>query len=279
MATIMFPHITFIGGGNMAASLIGGLIADGCPAGHITVAEPDASKLAQLQQHFGVNTNIDNNTAIASAQVVILAVKPQIMQPVCHHLGNTVQQNKPLIISIAAGIRSHDIDRWLGNNTAIVRCMPNTPALLRCGATGLFANNKVTASQRDIAQRILSAAGITTWVNSENLIDAVTAVSGSGPAYFFLLMEAMIAAGEKLGLDKNTAQQLTLQTALGAARMAMESDVDAATLRARVTSKGGTTEAAIKHFQENHFAELVNAALNAASHRAGELADILGKDS
>ena len=150
----MYPHMTFIGGGNMAASLIGGLIADGCPADHISVAEPDADKLAQLQQDFGVNTNTDNNLAIASAQVVILAVKPQIMQPVCRQLSNKIQQQKPLIISIAAGIRSHDMNRWLGNNTAIVRCMPNTPALLRCGATGLFANAKVNASQREIAQRI-----------------------------------------------------------------------------------------------------------------------------
>lgn len=279
MTKPMFPHITFIGGGNMAASLIGGLIADGCPARHITVAEPDASRLALLQQDFGVNTGSDNNLAMASAQVVVLAVKPQILQGVCRLLGNRAQQLQPLIISIAAGIRCQDIDRWLGNNNAIVRCMPNTPALLRCGATGLFANSKVSASQREIAQRILSSAGITTWVDSEHLIDAVTAVSGSGPAYFFLLMEAMIAAGEKLGLDKTTAQQLTLQTALGAARMASESDVDAATLRARVTSKGGTTEAAINFFQENNFAALVNDALAAASHRAGELADILAKDT
>ncbi|HEX5636476.1 MAG TPA: pyrroline-5-carboxylate reductase, partial [Gammaproteobacteria bacterium] len=209
----------------------------------------------------------------------ILAVKPQIMQPVCRDLCPVIQQKKPLLISIAAGIRSQDMDRWLGNNTAIVRCMPNTPALLRCGATGLFANNRVNVEQQKIAQRILSAAGTTTWVSDENLIDAVTAVSGSGPAYFFLLMEAMIAAGEKLGLDKKTAQQLTLQTALGAARMAMESEVDAATLRARVTSKGGTTEAAIKHFQENNFTKLVSDALASANHRAGELADSLGKDT
>lgn len=279
MNITMFPNISFIGGGNMAGSLIGGMIADGCPPGNITVAEPDAVKLADLHKAFGVNTHTNNNLAIASAQVVILAIKPQIMQPVCRDMAASVQQHKPLIISIAAGIRSHDIDRWLGSTNAIVRCMPNTPALLRCGATGLFANAQVAAKQRDIAQRILSSAGMTLWVETENLIDAVTAVSGSGPAYFFLLMEAMIAAGEKLGLDRNTAQQLTLQTALGAARMALESDVDAATLRARVTSRGGTTEAAIKHFQEHHFAELVNNALTAANHRAAELADILGKDA
>lgn len=275
----MFPTITFIGGGNMAGSLIGGLIADGCSPGNITVAEPDAGKLAQLHQTYGVQTHTDNNIAAANAQVVMLAVKPQIMQPVCRDLAKIIQQKKPLIISIAAGIRTRDMDRWLGNNNAIVRCMPNTPALLRCGATGLFANQKVDAKQREIAQLILSSAGITLWVEKENLIDAVTAVSGSGPAYFFLLMESMIAAGEKLGLDARTAQQLTLQTAFGAARMAQESDVDAATLRARVTSKGGTTEAAIKHFQQHHFEQLVNDALTAANHRASELADILGKDS
>ena len=275
----MFPTITFIGGGNMASSLIGGLIADGCPAHHITVTEPDAGKLEYLKNTFAVHIQTDNNLAVAAAQVVILAVKPQILQPVCRALSVTVQQSRPLIISIAAGIRSGDIDRWLGKHLAIVRCMPNTPALLRCGITGLYANAKVNTEQRDTAERILSAAGSTRWVETENLIDAVTAVSGSGPAYFFLLMEAMITAGEKLGLDNKTAQQLTLQTALGAARMALESDVDAATLRARVTSKGGTTEAAIKYFQDHHFNELVNNALAAARQRATEMADILGKDA
>lgn len=275
----MFPSITFIGGGNMAASMIGGLLADGCPPAQITVAEPDHDKLAQLRQTFGINTRSDNNQAIAAAQIVVLAVKPQIMQPVCRALTATVQKTAPLLISVAAGIRSDDINRWLGGDCAIVRCMPNTPALLRCGATGLFANMRVTAQQRDHAEHILRAAGITLWVKEEKMLDAVTAVSGSGPAYFFLLMEAMTAAGESLGLDHDTAKKLTLQTALGAARMASESDVDAATLRARVTSKGGTTEAAIRTFQENGFEQLVLRALSAAQHRATELADTLGKDA
>lgn len=274
-----FPTICFIGGGNMASSLISGLIADGCLASQITVAEPDAAKLIQLQKTFGINTRTDNNAAVASAEVVMLAVKPQILQAVCRDLSAIIQQHKPLLISIAAGVRSGDIDRWLGHNNAIVRCMPNTPALLRCGITGLFANPRVNAQQQQITEKILSAAGSTLWVKTETQIDAVTAVSGSGPAYFFLLMEAMIAAGEKLGLDTNTAQHLTLQTAFGAARMAQESDVDAATLRARVTSKGGTTEAAIKTFQDNHFFELVQAALAAANQRAGELADRLSQDA
>jgi pyrroline-5-carboxylate reductase len=274
----MFPTITFIGGGNMASSLIGGLIADGCPAKNITVTEPDSDKLQQLHKSFGVHTTRDNNQAIASAQAVILAVKPQILQSVCRELASSIAKNNPLVISIAAGIRSGDIDRWLGDNRAIVRCMPNTPALLRCGVTGLFANNNVNATQREIAQRLLSSAGSTLWVMQEDLINAVTAVSGSGPAYFFLLMEAMIAAGVKQGLDAKAAQQLTLQTAFGAARMALESDVDAATLRARVTSKGGTTEAAIHFFQQHDFNGLVTNALAAANHRAAELADILGKD-
>ena len=275
----MFPAITFIGGGNMASSLIGGLIADGCPAKNITVAEPDADKLAQLKHKLGINTATDNALAVNAANVVILAVKPQVLQTVCKNLAQSLQQHKPLIISIAAGIRSDDIDRWSGSNQAIVRCMPNTPALLRCGVTGLYANANVSNQQRDIAQAILAAAGVTLWVDHEVQIDAVTAVSGSGPAYFFLLMEAMIAAGVKLGLDIKTAQQLTLQTALGAARMAIESDVGAAELRARVTSKGGTTEAAIQYFKNNHFSELVSNALSAANQRAAELADQLGKDS
>jgi len=263
----------------MAASMIGGLIADGCPATQITVAEPDQDKLARLKQDFGVHTSTDNTLAVAAAQIVVLAVKPQIMQPVCRALAASVQKNRPLIISIAAGIRSDDINRWLGGDCAMVRCMPNTPSLLRCGATGLFANTRASSQQRADAERILRAAGMTLWVQDEKLLDAVTAVSGSGPAYFFLLMEAMTAAGESLGLDHDTAKKLTLQTALGAARMASESDVDAATLRARVTSKGGTTEAAIRTFQQNDFEQLVKRALEAAQHRATELADTLGKDA
>ena len=191
----------------------------------------------------------------------------------------SVQQQKPLVISIAAGIRSTDIERWLGGNCALVRCMPNTPALLQEGASGLYANAQVSAQQKQLAEDILSAAGMTLWVDREDLLDAVTAVSGSGPAYFFLLMECMQNAGEQLGLDADTARRLSLQTALGAARMATGGGDDPATLRNRVTSPGGTTEAAINCFQNNGFEQLVTRALTAARDRATELADLLGKDA
>lgn len=274
----MSANITFIGGGNMAASLIGGLIANQYSADCITVAEPDADKLQQHKQTYNINVTTDNNQAVANSDVVVLAVKPQILQQICRDIADSVQKQQPLIISIAAGIRSTDIDRWLGNQCAVVRCMPNTPALLQAGATGLYANNQVSAEQKKAAENILSAAGMTLWVNKESLLDAVTAVSGSGPAYFFLFIEAMQKAGIKLGLDADAAQKLSLQTALGAARMAIEGEDDPATLRNKVTSKGGTTEAAINHFLSNDFEALVNNALNAAHDRATELADILGKD-
>ncbi|MGD2120044.1 MAG: pyrroline-5-carboxylate reductase [Chromatiales bacterium] len=274
----MTSQITFIGGGNMAASLIGGLISNGQPADSIRVAEPDAERLNTLQAQYGVQVSTDNPAAVEAADLLVLAVKPQILQTVCRDLADSVQQRRPLIISVAAGIRSADIERWLGGELAIVRCMPNTPALLQQGATGLFANARVSGPQRTQAETILQAAGITLWVDDETLIDAVTAVSGSGPAYFFLLMEQIQRAGEKLGLDTETARRLTLQTALGAARMANESDDEIATLRSKVTSKGGTTEAAINSFIEQGIEAMVNQALTAARDRATELADLLGKD-
>ena len=271
-------NIVFIGGGNMASSLVGGLLANDYPADQIAIAEPDADKCQQLESQYGIRSFTDNNQAIAQADVVVLAVKPQIMQDVCKQAATAVGQSKPLIISIAAGIRSTDIDRWLGGNNALVRCMPNTPSLLQEGASGLFANPLCGEQQKQQADNILSAAGITLWVDTEDQLDAVTAVSGSGPAYFFLLMEAMQQAGEKLGLSADVAQKLSLQTALGAARMATESDASPAELRARVTSKGGTTAAAIEHFQQRGFESIVTDALTAARDRAIELADILGKD-
>lgn len=275
----MTAKISFIGGGNMASSLVGGLLANGYPASQICIAEPNAQKRQQLQQQFGIAVVSDGNQAVVEADVLVLAVKPQILQAVCRDLADKVQQQQPLVISIAAGIRSTDIERWLGGDCPLVRCMPNTPALLQAGATGLFANTQVDAGQKQLAEDILGAAGITLWVEQETLLDAVTAVSGSGPAYFFLLMECMQKAGEQLGLDANSARQLSLQTALGAARMATAGDDDPATLRNKVTSKGGTTEAAINCFQQNGLEELVNKALTAARDRAIELADELGKDA
>jgi len=274
----MTHHICFIGGGNMASSLISGLINNQHAASDITVTDPDQQKLDQLHQLYAVNTDIDNLHAIKNADVIVLAVKPQILKQVCESLKDSICKSRPLIISIAAGIRSTDIDRWLGNNNAIVRCMPNTPALIQAGATGLFANKNTLDEQKTTADNILRSAGLTLWVENEEQLDAITAVSGSGPAYFFLFMEAMQKAGKELGLDEETAGLLAKQTALGAARMALESEDDTTTLRTRVTSKGGTTAAAIASFENNHFSDIINQALTAARDRAIELADELGKN-
>ncbi|HTN31839.1 MAG TPA: pyrroline-5-carboxylate reductase [Pseudomonas sp.] len=274
------PRIAFIGAGNMAASLIGGLRAQGVPAERIRASDPSAEQRARLGAEHGIFLCAENAEAVAGADVVVLAVKPQVMKPVCQALAPSLTGN-PLIVSIAAGIPCASLEQWLGSSSAeksaIVRCMPNTPALLRQGVSGLFANAQVSPEQRAQAEQLLSAVGVALWLDEEKLIDAVTAVSGSGPAYFFLLIEAMTAAGEQLGLPRETAAQLTLQTALGAARMATESDVDAAELRRRVTSPNGTTEAAIKAFQAGGFETLVQQALNAAAARSAELAEQLGQ--
>ncbi|UCB53979.1 MAG: pyrroline-5-carboxylate reductase [Thiotrichales bacterium] len=274
----MTTRIAFIGGGNMATSLAGGLIAGGIEPAAITIAEPDSDKRSALSRQFSVNTTADNLETLQH-DVVVLSVKPQLMQTVCKQLADSATNTNPLYVSIAAGIRTVDISRWLQRDAAIVRCMPNTPALIQCGATALYANPHVDAAQKQLADDILRAAGITTWVTDEGLLDVVTALSGSGPAYFFLLMEAMQKTAVNLGLDSDTASTLTLQTALGAARMANESGVNAGELRARVTSKGGTTAAAIASFEHDDFHDSVRKALHAAYNRSRELADELGKDN
>lgn len=274
----MSQKITFIGGGNMATSLIAGLISNNYSATDICVTDPDQGKCDALHAQYGVNAFTDNALAIADANIIVLAVKPQVMQLVCKGIAAMVQKTQPLVISIAAGLLSKDISRWLGDDVSMVRCMPNTPSLLNEGATGLFANQQVSAEQKIQSDNILSTAGINVWVDEETQLDAVTAVSGSGPAYYFLFMEAMQNAAEKLGLNKQQAKQLTLQTALGAARMAIESDDDVSILRARVTSKGGTTEQAIRTFEEKQLEDIVMQAMQAANDKAIDLAEILGKD-
>lgn len=269
------PIIAFVGAGNMAASLIGGLRAQGVAASAIRASEPGTEQRARLQQEHGIITFANNADAIEGADLIVLAVKPQIMKAVCLDLAAHLAPNQ-VIISIAAGISCASLENWLGERP-VVRCMPNTPALLRQGVSGLFANPRVSAAQKAQAEQVLSAVGLALWLDSEAQIDAVTAVSGSGPAYFFLLIEAMTEAGEKLGLPRETAAHLSIQTALGAARMASESDVDAAELRRRVTSPNGTTEAAIKTFQAGGFEALVQQALNAAANRSTELAEQLGQ--
>ncbi len=263
--------IAFIGAGNMAAALIKGLIQDGHPAENITAADPDPEKLNLISGQTGIGVNSDNSEAIADADVVVIAVKPQVIAAVASGISATVAERRPLVISIAAGIPTTHLQQWLGETAAIVRTMPNTPAMLQAGATGLFAAANVNAEQHSLAESIMRAVGLTIWVEQESLIDAVTAVSGSGPAYFFLLMEHMIRAAKALGLPDESAHLLTLQTALGASRMALESDDNPATLRARVTSPGGTTEQAINAFETGGLEQLVMDAMRAARDRSIEL--------
>lgn len=264
--------LVFVGAGNMASSIIGGLITKGYPAGLICAADPSEDQLVKLADSHGIQTSTDNDSAIADADAIILAVKPQIMEQVVRPLANNVQQNQPLIISIAAGITIDNLLDWLGPQLPVVRTMPNTPALVQTGATGLFANPQVDNDQRSIATTIFEAIGIARWFDSEQDMDRVVAISGSGPAYYFLVMEAMEQAGIKLGLTPEAARELTLQTALGAAKLALSSDVDPAELRRRVTSPGGTTQAAIERLQEGGLVELFAEALQAASDRSKELA-------
>ncbi len=268
--------LAFIGCGNMAASLINGLIADGYDPTKIMASDPDGAKTSQLSSLLGIKATADNTEAIEFAEVVILAVKPQMLEQVASAIAPAVQKAQPLIISIAAGVQEKDIENWLGGKVALVRTMPNTPAMIKVGATVLHANPMVTNDQKNHAETIMRAVGLTQWVESESLLDAVTALSGSGPAYFFLVMEAMEAAAVELGLSQETAHLLTLQTALGAARMAMESSDSPATLRERVTSPGGTTEAAVKRFEEGGLRDLFVQALTDARDRSIELSDLLG---
>ena len=267
----------FIGAGNMASSLIAGLCADGYAAEKICASDLDAEKLDALSSRYGITTSANNQAVVEKSQILVLAVKPQALRDVALGIASTVQRCKPLIISIAAGVTEADIDRWLGGGNDIVRCMPNTPALVKTGATALHGNDNISAEQRSRAEAIMRAVGLAVWVERETLLDTVTAVSGSGPAYFFLLMEAMEEAAVRLGLEPVTARLLTQQTALGAARLAMESEESPAELRRKVTSPGGTTEAAIGAFEAAGFSSVVLDAIHAAEKRAASLSTELGE--
>ncbi len=263
--------IGFIGGGNMASSLISGLIASGHSAQHIWVSDINPDSLKILATSLAVNTTTDNSEVINAVDVVVLAVKPQILKEVAEKAAPLIQQKKSLVVSIAAGISQASLSQWLGSSIAIVRCMPNTPALVLTGATALHANSKVSASEHDLAESIMRSVGIALWVEEETELDAVTAVSGSGPAYYFLLMEAMEKTALALGLTTNTARLLVQQTALGAAKIALESTESPEELRKRVTSPGGTTQKAIETFEAGGFSELVSKALHAARDRSIEM--------
>lgn len=265
-------RITFIGGGNMATSLISGL----CQAGHdpacLHAVDPTAAQRERLTKAYAINTHASaDETGALDVDVVLLAVKPQIMAGVARDLAPLLGARKPLVISIAAGITLSALRDWLGDQLPFVRCMPNTPALVGAGASGLFAADNVSAAQRDTAAAILATAGAVVWVESEQLIDAVTATSGSGPAYYFAFMEAMQGAAESMGLNADAARTLVLQTAYGAARMALESGDDPATLRRKVTSPGGTTEQALLTFAQGDLPTLVAHAMRSAADRAEAL--------
>ena len=263
--------IGFIGGGNMASSLMNGLIASGYSARHLWVSDINQEALDLLAANLDINVATSNDDLVAKVDVVVFAVKPQVLKTVCRASAAAIRRHNPLVVSIAAGITQHSLNHWLGSVVAIVRCMPNTPALVLTGATALHANARVTPEQRDLAENIMRSVGIALWVNDEAELDAVTAVSGSGPAYYFLLMEAMEKTALTMGLSLATARLLIQQTALGAAKIALEASESPEQLRQRVTSPGGTTQRAIETFQQGGFTELVEKALLAARERSIEM--------
>jgi len=270
--------IAFIGGGNMARSLIGGMIATGISNQNISVSEPQADLRKCLNEDFDVNASEENASVAKGADVIVLAVKPQILQEVVTPLGSLLAEARPLLISVAAGVTSSSIERWVGGDPALIRVMPNTPALIGAGISALYANSNVSDDQRALAVKIMAAVGKTIWIKEETLMDAVTAVSGSGPAYFFYVMQAIHDAAVREGLDTQTARLLSLETALGAARLAVESTEDPGSLQKQVTSPGGTTEAAIKVLNDSGVRETVQKAVSAARARGSELAKLLDRE-
>ncbi len=268
--------IAFIGCGNMSRSLIGGLIANGIKPGSLSAADPDSKQRQAITRQFGITTLANNHAAVVDADVIVLAVKPQIMGTVTNELAECVKENTQLTISIAAGVRLGTLSAWLGEQAAIVRVMPNTPALIQAGAAALFANEQTTATQKNTAETIMRSVGIAIWLDTEDLLDTVTALSGSGSAYFFYFMEAMEKAAINMGLNNEHARLLTIETALGAAKMASLSDFDPATLRRQVTSPGGTTEQALNIFMQGKLEALVYEAMRAARQRSVELSQTPG---
>jgi pyrroline-5-carboxylate reductase len=266
--------IAFLGGGNMAAALIGGLIAKGTDARTISVIELSPAARERLAARYPIQLATAPAAAMQRSDVLVIAVKPQDMRAALA----SIQLSKQLVISVAAGIRLDALSRWLGGHEKLVRCMPNTPALIGAGIAALYALPKVSPSERQSAETILGAVGEVVWVNDESLLDPVTAVSASGPAYVFWFIEHLAATAEKLGIEKATAAKLALHTVLGSAKLAAQSDSSPGELRKQVTSKGGTTEAALKVFDEEKLAERFARAIEAASRRGAEMGDEFGKD-
>jgi pyrroline-5-carboxylate reductase len=274
-----WPLVGFIGAGNMARSLAGGLIANGWPARRIILSDPEASQRDVVEKRLRAETYAMNAEVAARAQILVLAVKPQVMRSVASDIAPSIRRTRPLIISIAAGIRMADLERWFEAKLPIVRAMPNTPALIGAGATGLYANARADRRMRTTAEKILRSAGVTAWVDAEAKLDIVTALSGSGPAYFFLVMEALEQAAIAEGLDRDIARLLTLETSYGAAKMALEGAEEPAALRARVTSPGGTTERALDILTRGGLAPLFAQAIHGATARARELAEMFGRNA
>jgi len=273
------PLVGFIGAGNMARALAGGLIQNGWEKSRLVMADPDPGQRQGAEQALGIATHGDNTIVAAKADILVLAVKPQVLAEVSRNIRAAVQTKRPLVISIAAGVRLNDLAHWLGSDLPIVRVMPNTAALIGSGASGMYANKHVSDEQRNEAESILRAVGVAIWVDDESLMDVVTAVSGSGPAYFFLAMEALEEAAVDAGLPAAQARLLALETAFGAAKMALEGHEEPALLRQRVTSPGGTTEQAVRVLEERGIRRMFRDAVSAAIQRADELARLFGKKS
>ncbi|MEN9916214.1 MAG: pyrroline-5-carboxylate reductase [Pseudomonadota bacterium] len=263
--------ISFIGAGNMATSLIKGLLKKNYPSKNIWATNNNLEQLDKLR-NLNINLTVDNRQAVQMADVVVLAVKPQILNAVAIEIADLIQEKKSLVISIAVGINLKNIAHYLSDQSlSIIRCMPNTPALIGYGATGLFANQNCSILQKNAAESLFQSVGITVWLATEEQIDTVAALSGSGPAYFFLFMEALEEAAIDLGLSKETANLLTLQTALGSAQMAIKDEKSLAELRQQVTSPGGTTQQALNFLKNSHFSDMIKRALKEAKNRAEEL--------
>ncbi len=269
-------NITFIGGGNMASAIIGGLLQKGWQADTIRVAEIDPGARARVERELGVRAYADIGAAAADSACVVLAVKPQQMREAAQALRKALASQ--LVITIAAGIRARDLSRWLGDYQRIVRAMPNTPALVLAGVSGLYAMPAVSAADRTQAENIMGAVGSTLWLEHEEQMDAITAVSGSGPAYVFYFIEALQQAAAELGFGAGEARRLALDTFIGAVKLAAHSNEDAATLRERVTSKGGTTERALNTLETEKTRQIIARAVRAAAERSRELGDEFGKD-
>lgn len=269
-------RIAFIGGGHMATSLVGGLVRRGLDPGTLRVSDPVAAQLERLLRDFGVRGSADNGEVVRDADLVVLAVKPQDMATVARGISRVVAERRRVVVSIAAGVRLADLARWLGDGIPTVRAMPNRPALIGAGITALHAGGGVTRADREAVERLMAAAGEVVWLDDEAQMDVVTAVSGSGPAYFFLLIEALEAAGVAHGLPQATARRLAVATAQGAGRMAAESSESPAVLREQVTSKGGTTAAALEVLETSAVRAIFHHAVAAATRRSGELAREFG---